>query len=54
MPGNGHQLGQPDRPTEPAEVLGDGVRGWIERVIVPILVAQYVREKELQEEQTDG
>jgi len=54
MPGKKHQLGQPDNRKDPKEVLGDELRGWIERVIVPILVVQYLREKGLIQEQTDG
>jgi hypothetical protein len=49
-----HQLGQPDNRKDPKEVLGGELRGWIERVIVPILVEQYLREKGLNQEQTHG
>ena len=54
MPGKKRQLGQPDSRKDPKEVLGDELRGWIERVIVPILVVQCLREKGLNQEQTDG
>ncbi len=54
MPGKKRQLGQPDSRKDPREVLGGELRGWIERVIVPILVVQYLREKGLNQEQTDG
>ena len=53
MPGNKHQLGQ-RRGKDPKEVVCDELRGWIERVIVPILVEQYLQEKGLKREQTDG
>ena len=45
---------RPDSRKDPREVLGGELRGWIERVIVPILVEQYLREKGLNQEQTDG
>ena len=54
MPGKKYQFGQPDSRKDLKEVLGDELRGWIERVIVPILVAQYLREKGLKLEQSDG
>ena len=54
MPGKKRQLGHPANRTDPKEVLGGELRGWIERVIVPILVVQYLREKGLNQEQTDG
>jgi len=54
MPGKKRQLGQPDNRMNPKEVLGGDLRGWIERVIVPILAVQYLREKGLTQEQTDG
>jgi hypothetical protein len=54
MPGEKRQLGRPDNRTNPKEVLGGELRGWIESVIVPILVVQYLREKGLKEEKIDG
>jgi len=54
MTGNKHQLGQRHTGKDPKEVVCDELRGWIERVIVPILVEQYLQEKGLKREQTDG
>ena len=54
MPGNKDQLGQRRSGKDPKEVVCDELRGWIERVIVPILVEQYLQEKGLKREQTDG
>ena len=34
--------------------LGPELRGWITRVMVPILVEQFLRQKGLQEEEIDG
>jgi hypothetical protein len=34
--------------------LSDELRRWIDHVIVPILVEQYLREKGLKEERRDG
>ena len=54
MPAKKHQLGQPESRRDLHEVLGEELRGWIERVIVPILVVQYLHEKGLKEEKIDG
>jgi len=53
MPREKRQLGQTDSQRDLPAALGE-LRGWIERVIVPILVEQYLREKELKREPTDG
>lgn len=37
-----------------APLVSDHLRGWIERVIVPILVKEFVRAKGLQKEDNDG
>lgn len=54
MPRTRHQLGQADDKASPRQVVGDDLRGWIERVIVPILVELYLRKSGWKPEQTDG
>jgi len=36
------------------QLLSDDLRGWIERVIVPILVQEFIRAQSLQKEAKDG
>ncbi len=55
MPGHGLQLGQPRSRKDQPKAISEELRGWIERVIVPALVTEYLRrEKQLPEEGTDG
>ena len=35
-------------------LISDDLRGWIERVIVPILVQEFIRARGLQKEAKDG
>ena len=37
-----------------AQLISDDLRGWIEGVIVPILVKEFIRAKGLQKEVKDG
>ncbi len=48
------QLGQLSSKDSASPTVSTELRGWIERVIAPILVEQYLREKGLKQEQTDG
>ncbi len=55
MPGRGHQVGQLHGHKELPQAISEELRGWIERVIVPALVTEYLRrEKQLPDERTDG
>jgi len=38
----------------PRLAVSDELRRWIDQVIVPILVEQYLREKSLKQEETSG
>ncbi len=47
----------PPAPTDraaPTEQMGDELRSWIDHVIVPILVLEFLREKNLQGDKSDG
>ncbi len=48
--------GQPPNgsPPAPTERLGDELRSWIDHVIVPILVQEFLRKKNLQGDKSDG
>jgi hypothetical protein len=48
--------GQPPKcsPPDPPDRLGDELRSWIDHVIVPILVREFLREKNLQGGESDG
>jgi hypothetical protein len=41
-------------PPAPTDRLGDELRSWIDHVIVPILVQEFAREKNLQGDKSDG
>ena len=48
------QIGQPDQRKVEPQLISNDLRGWIERVIVPILVKEFIRAKGLQKEANDG
>jgi hypothetical protein len=48
------QLEQADRQKGEPLPVSDDLRGWIERVIVPILVQEFIRVKSLQKEANNG
>ena len=48
------QLGSTEPQHSAPSPLSDELRGWIDQVIVPILVEQYLREEGLQKAKTDG
>lgn len=48
------QFGQADRQKGEPLLISDDLRGWIDRVIVPILVREFIGAKGLQKEANDG
>jgi hypothetical protein len=48
------QFGQADRQKGEPLLLSADLRGWIDRVVVPILVQQFIGAKGLQKEANDG
>jgi hypothetical protein len=48
------QFGQADRRNGEPPLVSDALRGWIEQVIVPILVKEFVRTQGLKKEVNDG
>jgi hypothetical protein len=48
------QIGPSDQKISDSQLVSDGLRGWVERVVVPILVKEFLREKVLQKEENNG
>jgi hypothetical protein len=48
------KIGRADHRDGEPQIIPDDLRGWIERVIVPILVEEFIRGKSLQKEAKDG
>jgi len=48
------KLGPVDSQNGEHQPISDDLRGWIEHVIVPILVKEFVRAKGLRKEANDG
>ena len=48
------QIGQVAQRNGEPQLISDDLRGWIDRVIVPILVKEFTRAKGLQKEANDG
>lgn len=46
------QIGEVSK--HPPQLVSDELRGWIDRVIVPILVEEWLRTRGLPEEANDG
>jgi len=54
MPRSQVKIGQAVHRDGEPQLLPDDLRGWIERVIVPILVQEFIRAKGLQKAAKDG
>jgi hypothetical protein len=54
MPRSQVKIGQAVQRDGEPQPIPDDLRGWIERVIVPILVEEFIRAKGLQKEAKDG
>jgi hypothetical protein len=48
------QFGQAEGKKDEPLLLSDDLRGWIDRVILPILVQQFIHSEGLQNEPNDG
>ena len=48
------QLGQANQQNGEPQPISDDLRGWIDHVIVPILVKEFIRAQVLQKEANDG
>jgi len=48
------QFGQGEQKKGEPPLISDDLRGWIDRVIVPILVQQFIHSEGLQKEPNDG
>jgi len=54
MPRSQVKIGQGVHRDGEPQIIPDDLRGWIERVIVPILVKEFIRTEGLQKEAKDG
>jgi hypothetical protein len=54
MPRSQVKVGQGVQRGVESQLIPDDLRGWIERVIVPILVKEFIRARGLQKEGKDG
>jgi hypothetical protein len=54
MPCSQVKIGRADHRDGEPQIIPDDLRGWIERVIAPILVKEFIRGKGLQDEAKDG
>ena len=54
MPRSQGKVGLANHRNGESQLIPDDLRGWIERVIVPILVKEFIRAQSLQKEAKDG
>jgi len=54
MPLRKAKIGRAKQRDSETQLIPDDLRGWIEGVIVPILVKEFIRAKGLQKEVKDG